>query len=57
MNTTAESPVPHSRGGPTLEGYMDAATRGRFQPRGWKHFDLLMLGMSIAIVLWIVMGG
>jgi hypothetical protein len=36
---------------------MDAATRGRFQPRGWKHFDRLMLGMSIAIVLWIVMGG
>ena len=33
---------------------MDGGTRGRFQPGGCKHFDLLMLGLSIATVLWIL---
>jgi hypothetical protein len=37
-------------------GIMDGGTRGRFRPRGWKQFDLLMLGLSIATVLWILIG-
>jgi hypothetical protein len=35
---------------------MDGETRGRLQPGGWKHFDLLMLGLSVATVLWILVG-
>jgi hypothetical protein len=33
---------------------MDAETRGRFQPGGWKQYDLLMLRLSIATILWIL---
>jgi hypothetical protein len=35
---------------------MDGAVRGRFRPGGSRNVDLLMLGLSIAAVLWIVVG-
>ena len=35
---------------------MDGVPRGRFRSGGWKRFDLLMLGLSIATVLWILIG-
>jgi hypothetical protein len=35
---------------------MDGKTRGRLQPGGWQQFDLLMLGLSVATVVWILIG-
>lgn len=35
---------------------MDGTVRGRLRPGGSHKFDLLMLGLSIAAVLWIVVG-
>jgi hypothetical protein len=35
---------------------MDGTVRGRLRPRGSRNFDVLMLSLSMAAVLWIVIG-
>jgi hypothetical protein len=35
---------------------MNGQIRGHYQPGGWKQFDLLMLGLSVATVVWILIG-
>jgi hypothetical protein len=35
---------------------MNGQIRGQYQPGGRKQFDLLMLGLSVATVVWILIG-